>query len=299
MQRGATGADVVADGAHLRPTELAEAIDGLLGHLHSADLTGLSAQEHEVLVTRLARTRSRVHAAALDAIAAFDSADVASLSRHCSTKRWVEHRTLASAGSAAADVRAARSLRHHLPATRAALRRGAISPAHVSAIVRVVRTVGPEHAVVAEPVLLDLARRFDPSVERRASAELFAMIDPEGAEKAQQAAYDKRGLTLSVVGDHGYLDGVFDLESAELLRAALEPLMAPTGPDEPRTTPQRRADALLDLAQYSLDTAHQPVLGRQRPHLSVVIDADRLATGRGGVTLPWTGAVIPAAAARR
>jgi len=291
--------DVVAAAAGLRPTELVEAIDGLLGHLHAADLTGLTAPEHQVLVTRLAGTRSRVHAAALDAIAAFDAADVASLSRHRTTKRWIEHRTRATPGAAAADVRAARAVRDHLPATRAALCRAAISPAHATAIVRVVRTVGAEHATIAEPVLLDLARRFDPSVVRRASAELFAMVDPEGAERAAHAAYDRRGVTLSVVGDHGYLDGVFDVESAELLRTALEPLMASAGADDARTTPQRRADALLDLAQHRLDTGGQPVLGSQRPHLSVVIDSDRLQTGRGGVTLPWTGAVVPAPAVRR
>ena len=144
-------------------------------------------------------------------------------------------RTRVTPGSAAADVRSARALHDHLPATRAALCRGVISPAHTSAIVRVVRTVGVEHARLAEPVLLDLARRFDPSVVRRASAELFAMVDPEGAERAQRVAYEKRGLTLSVVGDHGYLDGVLDLESTELLRAALEPLMARAGTGETRT----------------------------------------------------------------
>ena len=59
------------------------------------------------------------------------------------------------------------------------------------------------------------------------------MVDPEGAERAQRVAYEKRGLTLSVVGDHGYLDGVLDLESTELLRAALEPLMATAGTVRP------------------------------------------------------------------
>lgn len=121
----------------------------------------------------------------------------------------------------------------------------------------------------------------------------------QGAERALKNAYEKRGLKLSVVGHHGYLKGVFDVESTELLRAALQPLMRPSGAGDRRGITQLRADALLDLAQHSLDTAVQPELGNQRPQLSVVVDAERLKSGRGGVGLPWTGAVVPAAVARR
>jgi hypothetical protein len=105
-------------------------------------------------------------------------------------------------------------------------------------------------------------------------------------------------VTLSVAHGRAYLDGVLDLEAAEVLQSALMPLMTP-GPGETRTAPQRRADALVDLARRALDTAALPALGGARPHLTVVVDAAALGSGRGAVTLPWTGAAVPVATVAR
>jgi hypothetical protein len=130
-----------------------------------------------------------------------------------------------------------------------------------------------------------------------------------------------------VVGQRGYLDGVFDLESTELLQSVLMPLMRPRPAGDRRTAEQRRADALLDIAKHHLDHGEVPVQGGHRPHLSVVIDADQISAtpaqeghgrlggagdaaagdgsaggGRawsGVVSLPWTSAAVPAAVARR
>lgn len=299
---------------------LADQLHETLDALASADLTGLSADEHSRLVCRLVDAQSRLLAVTADAVAAFDTADVATTSRHRTTRRWLEHHTRLSGGAASHLTTLARALRDHLPATRDALADASITPQHATAIVTTVRTVGPEHAETAEPILLTLAQQGDPATVRRATADLFAHVDPEGAEERLQAAYEKRGLTLSVTGDHGYLNGVFDVESAELLTSALLPLMTPAGTDDPRTAAQRRADALLDITQKHLDTQEMPTLGGHRPHLNVVVDAAQLPPSpgsssndrerpiggagqprgwRGSVTLPWTGAAVPASVARR
>jgi hypothetical protein len=136
-------------------------------------------------------------------------------------------------------------------------------------------------------------------VVRRAAAHLHAVIDPDGAEAALQRTYDRRGVTLSVSGDRAYLDGVLDIESAEVLRTALAPLMSRAGATDSRSTPQRRADALVDLATRALNSGTLPELGGQRPHLSVVIDEAALRTRVGAATLPWTGVTLPAGAVRR
>ena len=285
--------------SRLGPNELAELVDGVLDQLLDADLTQLSTEQHEVLVARLVRTEHRQHAAVLRAVAAFDTADVASVSRHRTTRRWLEHRTKLSAGTAGHLTRTARALRDHLPDTERALAQGSISPQHVSAISAVVTKVGIEHAVSAEPILLELAECSEPSVVRRATAQIHALVDPEGAENALHQAYDRRGVTLSVVGDRAYLDGVLDTESAELLRAALQPLMTRAGEGDRRSTPQLRADALLDLAKRQLDSGTLPELGGERPHVSVVIDEEALRTNVGAVTLPWTGVAVPADVIRR
>ncbi len=310
------------------PTAVAQQVHDLLDVLLGADLSQLGSQEHALLVTRLVRAEHRLHAGLLDAVAAFDSADVAATSRHRTTARWLEHRAGVSVGTAGHVTRQARALRDHLPATRDELAAGRITPQHVSAIATVLRTVGVEHAVDAEPILLELARQTDPATVKRATAAIWAEVNPAGAEKALHASYARRGLTLSAVGQLGYLDGVFDLESAELISAALQPLMTPAGANDKRDAPQRRADALVDVIKRHLDTADVPQVGGHRPHVSVVIDADQLprtstgltpANSSGGpddvdapsrprapsrgwagtVTLPWTGAAVPASVVRR
>lgn len=278
---------------------LADELHEVLDRLLSADLAALSGDERARLVSRTLEAEHRLHAAILDAVAAFDTADVAASSRHRTTRRWLEQTTRLPAGRAAHLTRAARALRDHLVQTRDALARGAISPQHCSAIVEVVRKVGADHATSAEPILLGLAYRAEPAVVRRATAQIHALVDPTGAERALHDAYERRGLSLSVVGAHGYLDGVFDAESAELLASALMPLMSRTGPTDTRGMRQLRADALLDIAKLALDSGDEPELGGERPHLSVVVDEQALQSGRGTITMPWTGVSVPAASARR
>jgi hypothetical protein len=292
-------AELVAAAGDLGPNALVELMDGVLDHLLGADLTTLSSEQHSALVSRLVRHQNAQHAAVLDAVAAFDAADVASTSRHCTTKRWLEHRTRVSPGMASHLTRTARSLRDHLPRTRQELARRTISAQHVGAIASVITKVGVEHAVSAEPILVPLAREAEPSVVRRATARIHALVDPAGAERALHDAYDRRGVTLSVVGDRGYLDGVLDVESAELLRTALQPLMTRAGETDRRSTPQLRADALLDIAKRALDAGDLPEMGGERPHLSVVVDESALRERVGTVTLPWTSVAVPAEVARR
>jgi hypothetical protein len=269
-------------------SRLHAALDDLLdlvpGAVCDADLPGL--------VEGLVLAGHRLHAAQLDAVGSFDAAGLAAATRHRTTTRWLEQRTRASTAQAHGLVRVARSIRDDLPATRDALAEGAVSAQHVAAIAAVVQKVGVEHARQAEPILLELARRSEPSVVRRAAAHLHATVNPEGAQASLDKVYARRGVTLSTVGDRAYLDGVLDLESAETLLAALAPLMSPS-PSDDRSSPQRRADALVDLARRALDAGELPVTGGQRPHLSVVVEGRALADGRGAAALPWTGAAVP------
>ena len=292
---------------------LHETLDALLA-LDPAEVPKADLPE---VVRGLVTAGHRLHAAQLDMVAAFDAADLAAPTRYRTTKRCLEHRARLSAGQAAGLASAARATRDHLPATRDAAAAGQLSPAHVAAITSVVRLVGVEHARAAEPILLDLARRTDPAAVRRATTELLAHLDPAAAEAALERDYQRRGVTLAMAGRLGYLHGVLDAESMETLQAALAPLMTPPGPGEDRTTPQRRADALIDLARRALDSGTLPVLGGRRPHLSVVVEGRALGQGRATgqdrtpgedrasgrsratVSLPWTGVAVPVATVLR
>ena len=57
---------------------------------------------------------------------------------------------------------------------------------------------------------------------------------------------------------------------------ALDALMRPPTPDDPRTAVQRRADALVELARQALDGGTLPTVGGVRPHLGLLLTPETL-----------------------
>src|SRR5262249_23238708 len=76
-------------------------------------------------------------------------------------------------------------------------------------------------------------------------------------------------------------DGMLDAEGGSLLRSALDALMGPPERDDGRTTSQRRADALVEMAQRQLDQGELPQRGCQRPHLMLVAQTATLSSEPG------------------
>ena len=54
------------------------------------------------------------------------------------------------------------------------------------------------------------------------------------------------------------IDGLLDPEGGSLLRGALDALMGPPQRGDGRTASQRRADALVEMAQRQLDEGELP-----------------------------------------
>ena len=73
---------------------------------------------------------------------------------------------------------------------------------------------------------------------------------------------------------NGMLDGKFSLPTleGEGLLNALDALSPPPADDDDRTASQRRADALGDLARAFLEGAESPIVGGERPHITVHVD---------------------------
>ena len=110
----------------------------------------------------------------------------------------------------------------------------------------------------AEAALVDAARALDPAQLAVLARRVSALLDPAGLADSLERAHAARRLTLSTTLDgvlhiHGHTDAV----SGATLLTALDPLAAPApaadGTPDPRTPDQRRADALITLAQLALD----------------------------------------------
>ncbi|ADP82592.1 HNH endonuclease [Pseudofrankia inefficax] len=90
--------------------------------------------------------------------------------------------------------------------------------------------------------------------------------------------------------------GTLDAEAAAAIRAALEPLARPRplgeSPEDRRTVPQLRADALVELIERVLAAGTLPLSRGTRPHLTVLTTVDGL-LGRSGGAPATTGYGLP------
>ena len=76
--------------------------------------------------------------------------------------------------------------------------------------------------------------------------------------------------------------------------------MGPPAEDDRRTAPQRRADAMTELARRQLDGGRLPEVGGQKPHLVVTVDAATLSKQAGSLAAELSGrSRFPAETARR
>ncbi|OHV40709.1 HNH endonuclease [Pseudofrankia sp. EUN1h] len=154
----------------------------------------------------------------------------------------------------------------------------------------------------AEEFLLVQAEILDSgdlaALGRTIQARLRDQLHPPGSEPrddGDQARRRELHLTDQPDGTTR-LHGTLDAEGAATLRAALEPLARPKPlgehPEDRRTVPQLRADALIDLTERVLGTGTLPTARGTRPHLTVTTTIDTL-LGRDGATPAATGHGLP------
>ncbi len=99
-----------------------------------------------------------------------------------------------------------------------------------------------------------------------------AIADPDATDKAHHAASDREYLNIDRTMDGYHLAGFLTLEHGQYVRTALEAIMGKPAAGETRTSSQRRAQALSDLAHTALDHGKVGTSGSVRPHLGVLIN---------------------------
>ncbi|MDG4808593.1 DUF222 domain-containing protein [Micromonospora sp. WMMD1120] len=207
-----------------------------------------------------------------------------------STTVWLRERLRLDVSAARRLVGLAASLDVAPPGVRAALADASVTVEQARVIADTAATVsvtaGPEVADKAVDVLVDWARRFDPTVLRRLGTRILDHVAPDLADAAARAALaaeaDRaardRHLTLSTRADGRLrLTGTLDAETAGLLRAAIDPLSVPAGPDDTRSPEQRRHDALADVCRLALRTGDLPEHGGDPAQVVITTGYDALA----------------------
>lgn len=136
----------------------------------------------------------------------------------------------------------------------------------------------------------------------RAVAYWTQAADHAAAVAGEREQHERRRLSISTTfAGMVRIDADLDPESGAIVRRALDTIVDPTllDPADPRTLPQRRADALADLCADHLAHGDTPTSGGVRPHVTLTVSAEVLATGVPGEPCELDEIVITPQAAQR
>ncbi|WFE49586.1 HNH endonuclease signature motif containing protein [Micromonospora sp. WMMD1155] len=265
-----------------------------------ADAAAWALSERDLIAALDAthRLQQRLAAVQLAVVRELDGRGTAVAQGASSTTVWLRDRLRLDVAAARRLVGLAASVDVAPPAVREALASGVVSVEQARVIADTATTVtvtaGAEVAEKAVGVLVEWAGQFDPTLLRRMGTRILDHVAPDladAAAKAALAAEDARAtrdrhLTLSEQTDGRLrLTGILDAEAAGLLRAAIDPLSAPAGPDDARSPGQRRHDALADVCRLALRTGDLPEHGGDPAQIVVTTDYDTLTRQLGSGTL--------------
>jgi hypothetical protein len=239
----------------------------------------VAASERDIDLERMIQLSERVEYLKLRTIRDYELSGAWQAAGFVSTASALKAKCRLGHGVAQGSVVLARKL-ERLPETAAAFAAGEISRQHVEMISR---AHTPERAAMIENLdsqFANLARITTPARVRDKVTEIIDAFDGDGGAGNDARQHELNKVTLSATsGGRGILNGSLDAELARLVEAAFNAEMHTLKlKDDPRTPPQRRAEALEAMCRRSLDH-HDDGTRRRRghPHVSMVRDVNDLA----------------------
>ena len=189
---------------------------------------------------------------------------------------WVADTCLMSRNAAADRLCVGEQLQH-LPKIAGALSVGQIGYQATAVICHLSEQVGEQgRQYIDEDDWIGFARRFSIRDLRYLTYEARQRWDTEGFERKVEEDYELRSFDVSeTMGGMYRVDGWLDPIGGAALKAAVESLAKPLGADDSRTSKQRRADAVVELAKHAMDEGRLPRRSGVRPHISVTTTVER------------------------
>ncbi|MGW1450584.1 DUF222 domain-containing protein [Micromonospora sp. NPDC002411] len=277
--------------------ELAQADDAVAACVDTAAWP-LTEQELVAALDAAHRLQQRLAAVTLTLVREIDGRGTARAQGASTTAVWLRERLRMTVPAARRLVDLATALDTGNPQVRQALADADITVDQARVIADTAATVtasaGAEVADKAVGVLVDWAAQFDPTLLRRMGTRILDHVAPDLADAAAAAALAAedaratrdRHLTISEqTNGRLRLTGTLNAETAALLRAAIDPLSAPAGPDDTRCAGQRRHDALADVCRLALRTGELPDSGGDLAQIVVTTSYDGLTRQLGSGAL--------------
>ncbi|GAA1979663.1 HNH endonuclease signature motif containing protein [Isoptericola halotolerans] len=272
------------------------AADGLAAATQGDDVGALAG-----LTARLRTIEERLDAVRLRWLAELDDAGAWALDGSRSFAHWLSRTQDVTLATARREVRTAKTLRDVLPATALAAARGTVGADHVRAMVDVAPTSRARREALAAPVeapganepgaaatsddqvpptgeefLIGLATRYPVGPFRRMLRRFAHVADPESDERGYARSREKEFFEISPTWDGYHVAGFLTEEHGQVLRAALDSVVGAPAAADTRTSTQRRAQGIADLARIALDNASVGTGASVRPHLNVTVGLGEL-----------------------
>jgi hypothetical protein len=160
--------------------------------------------------------------------------------------------------------------------------------------------VADEVLAKVEPHLIDAATGKSPTELRKVTAHVIHSYAPDRAARDERDDYEARSLHASTtIGGMGV--GNFSLHPAgmEMVMTAIHALSKPFAGAN-RSPAQRRADAMITMAELAMRAGQLPIVGGVKPHVTVVCTLPALTREPGAAGADYAfGATTSAEWARR
>lgn len=291
---------------------VAVAVDALGSALvAAAGAEGWATSERHGALEAVDRATSTLTALRARLLAAEQATGTWALHGDRSLAAWRARTSRQGAGAGAAQLRQADAV-STLPRVARALASGAVTTAHLDAIARlstsdsreVARRVASDEG---QAHLVALAERLDGAAYAKALARWQAELDPAARQRAHDEQQAARYLHLSHAPGGTVLKGLVDRVAGHRLQLALEAVSPRPALDDDRSPEQRRADALVALADRALDDPSTVTGAAVRPHVSLLVGESTWAslrrpqpqapTALGGGHRAPSGGTVPVAEA--
>lgn len=137
-----------------------------------------------------------------------------------------------------------------LPHTREAFGSGRIDLSRVQVIVDNARGLSTDLLADLEVPLVEAAARTTPARLRQTARRWLSRLDGPGEQRRREQREDCRDIRLTAVQDGAaVVAGLLPAAGAQTVATRLRDMAHEVCPEDPRTMPQRRADALVALAE--------------------------------------------------
>ena len=266
-----------------------------LSYLASCDAAQLPTAVQAETLCGLERAEAVHTAARAKVLAAFAAQNGYEADAAFGPKTWLRAQTKVTQGAAAGAVAWAARLQAH-PIMATALAHEEITASWARQICRWTDQLPGDHRADADQILLAAATAG--ATLRDLAGLAREMIERAGAGQDDDGGFGDRSLWLhTTLGGAGTVRGELTGRCAAALAVVLDALGKKRGPEDTRSAPQRRHDALEDACDRLIRAGMIPGRDGQAPQVQVHVDLATLRDLPGGsvAEATWTSAKSAAA----